>query len=117
MTFLKETIATATPRAARDCGRMPKLAVRSRAAGFCIGTVCDCGPSARESGHYPLRARSPKRISTAAPTIVSRQPSRARFSSSIDRLRAPRRGQWGAPFVCWSHRQAKASRDGHLLLV
>jgi hypothetical protein len=35
---------------------MPTLAVHSSAAGFYIGTVCDCGPYTRESGYYRTRA-------------------------------------------------------------
>jgi hypothetical protein len=55
MTLPGETIATGAPPRCPDCGRMPKLDVYMSAAGYYVGTYCDCGPYSRESGYYPTR--------------------------------------------------------------
>jgi hypothetical protein len=38
-----------------DCGTRLKLQVCHSAAGYYIGTMCDCGPYSRESGYYGSR--------------------------------------------------------------
>ena len=47
-----ETIATGGSPECRDCHRVPKLDVYRSAAGYYIGTYCDCGPYSRESDYY-----------------------------------------------------------------
>lgn len=48
-----ETILSGAPATCSDCGLTPKLEVLRSAAGFYIGTRCNCGPYSRESGYYP----------------------------------------------------------------
>jgi hypothetical protein len=55
MTLLGETIAGGAAPRCPDCHVMPKLDVYRGAAGYYIGTYCDCGPYSRESGYYPTR--------------------------------------------------------------
>lgn len=38
-----------------DCGKRLELQVCQSAAGFYIGTMCDCGPYSRESMYFPDR--------------------------------------------------------------
>ncbi|MEA2180927.1 MAG: hypothetical protein QOF69_112 [Solirubrobacteraceae bacterium] len=66
MTLPKETIATGYAPRCENCGKMPRLAVRSSAAGFYVGTVCDCGPYTRESGYYRTRALAQADLNTGA---------------------------------------------------
>lgn len=47
-----ETIATGAPSTCPDCKLKLELQVLSSAAGFYIGTYCNCGPYSRESGYY-----------------------------------------------------------------
>jgi hypothetical protein len=53
MTLPGETIATGAPDTCRECGVKPDLQVLRSAAGYYIGTFCNCGPYSRESGYYP----------------------------------------------------------------
>lgn len=55
MTLPGETIGTGAPPRCRDCGVMPPVAVHMSAAGYYVGTYCNCGPYSRESGYYPSR--------------------------------------------------------------
>ena len=50
-----ETIASGTSPACPDCGIRLSLEVLQSAAGFYIGTRCDCGPYSRESGYFKSR--------------------------------------------------------------
>lgn len=50
-----ETIATGAPSTCTDCGVTPVLKVHMSAAGYYVGTYCDCGPYSRESGYYKTR--------------------------------------------------------------
>ncbi len=52
MTLPGETIGSGGPPRCEDCGVMPKLDVYRSAAGYYIGTYCNCGPYSRESGYY-----------------------------------------------------------------
>jgi non-ribosomal peptide synthetase component E (peptide arylation enzyme) len=47
-----ETIATGAPSTCADCLKDLKNEVLRSAAGYYIGTLCDCGPYTRESGYY-----------------------------------------------------------------
>jgi hypothetical protein len=47
-----ETIAGGSPPTCEDCNITPKLSVCHSAAGYYVGTRCDCGPYSRESGYY-----------------------------------------------------------------
>ena len=55
MTLPGETITTGAPDACPECHKKLKLEVLQSAAGYYIGTWCDCGPYSRESGYYPNR--------------------------------------------------------------
>ncbi len=50
-----ETIASGAAPRCEDCLKMPKIDVYRSAAGFYVGTYCDCGPYSRESGYYRTR--------------------------------------------------------------
>ena len=52
MTLKGETIATGAAATCEDCGVKPPLEVHRSAAGYYIGTYCNCGPYSRESGYY-----------------------------------------------------------------
>jgi hypothetical protein len=52
MALQGETIATGAPKTCPDCGITPKLGVYMSAAGYYIGTYCECGPYSRESLLY-----------------------------------------------------------------
>jgi hypothetical protein len=49
-----ETIATGAPETCPDCLTKVKLGVYMSAAGYYIGTYCECGPYSRESLLYFL---------------------------------------------------------------
>ena len=51
-----ETIASGAPRTCPDCQKHMEDEVLQSAAGFYIGTICDCGPYSRESGYYRAEA-------------------------------------------------------------
>jgi hypothetical protein len=55
MTLPGETIGTGASPRCPDCGIMPAMAVHMSAAGYYIGTWCNCGPYSRESGYYRTR--------------------------------------------------------------
>ena len=50
-----ETIASGAPSACPDCAAQLQLEVLQSAAGFYIGTRCNCGPYSRESGYFKSR--------------------------------------------------------------
>jgi len=56
MTLPGETIATGASPRCPDCQTMPRIDVYYSAAGYYIGTWCQCGPYSRESGYYRTRA-------------------------------------------------------------
>lgn len=57
-----ETLSTGAPMTCPDCGKdVSLLRVLHSAAGYYIGTRCDCGPYSRESGYY----KTPKQASDA----------------------------------------------------
>ena len=47
-----EAIASGAPSTCAHCGTKLKNQVLRSAAGFYIGTRCECGPYSRESGYY-----------------------------------------------------------------
>lgn len=47
-----ETLGTGAPKNCPDCNVRLEPKVMSSAAGYYIGTGCDCGPFSRESGYY-----------------------------------------------------------------
>ena len=47
-----ETILTGAPSTCRHCHKKLVFEVLESAAGFYIGTACDCGPYTRESEEY-----------------------------------------------------------------
>ena len=53
MTLPGETLATGASPVCSDCGKAAVLNVYMSAAGYYVGTYCDCGPYSRESGYYP----------------------------------------------------------------
>jgi hypothetical protein len=50
-----ETILSGAPRKCDDCGVTVVLKVLKSAAGYYIGTQCQCGPYSRESGYFATR--------------------------------------------------------------
>ena len=55
MTIQGETISDSNIEVCADCQISLALQVLQSAAGYYIGTWCDCGPYSRESGYYPTR--------------------------------------------------------------
>lgn len=53
-----ETIATGAPSTCPECKKELKNEVLRSAAGYYIGTRCNCGPYSRESGYYPTREKA-----------------------------------------------------------
>jgi hypothetical protein len=47
-----ETINSGAPDKCPDCGVKLELRVCHSAAGYYLGTQCNCGPYSRESGYY-----------------------------------------------------------------
>jgi hypothetical protein len=47
-----ETIRSGADPTCDECGVTVKLQVCQSAAGYYIGTMCDCGPYSRESDYY-----------------------------------------------------------------
>lgn len=47
-----ETLATGAPWICPECGVHVKLQVCHSAAGYYVGSMCNCGPYSRESGYY-----------------------------------------------------------------
>lgn len=66
MSLPGETIASGAAPRCEDCHKMPRLDVYRSAAGFYIGTYCDCGPYTRESGYYPTRELAQADLDTGA---------------------------------------------------
>lgn len=52
MVLKGETLATGASPRCPDCGVTVNLKVCRSAAGYYVGTWCDCGPYSRESGYY-----------------------------------------------------------------
>ena len=57
-----ETISTGAAATYEDCGETPKLQVLSSAAGYYVGTQCNCGPYSRESSYYKKSADAQKAL-------------------------------------------------------
>ena len=55
-----ETIATGAKNPCPDCQVRLVNQVLQSAAGYYIGTFCNCGPYSRESGYYPSREHAEK---------------------------------------------------------
>jgi hypothetical protein len=60
------TIADGGAPRCEDCAKMPKFDVYRSAAGFYVGTYCDCGPYTRESGYYLTRELAQADLNTGA---------------------------------------------------
>ena len=58
MTLPGETLATGAPPTCEDCEVAVTPEVQSSAAGYYVGTYCECGPYSRESGYYPTREKA-----------------------------------------------------------
>lgn len=50
-----ETILSGAPDVCPDCDTQLEFDVYMSAAGYYIGTWCDCGPYSRESGYFSKR--------------------------------------------------------------
>ena len=48
-----ETIRSGAPATCPGCGMKLVDQILSSAAGYYVGTACNCGPYSRESGYYP----------------------------------------------------------------
>lgn len=53
-----ETISSGAPCTCPDCNRELKLQVCKSAAGYYLGTYCNCGPYSRESGYFDTEAEA-----------------------------------------------------------
>lgn len=62
MTLKGETIATGAPSTCSDCNVILENEVLQSAAGFYIGTFCNCGPYSRESGYFATREDAEKAL-------------------------------------------------------
>ena len=62
MTLPRETLATGAPDTCSDCKKKMSLEVLCSAAGFYVGTHCNCGPYTRESGYYRTRTQAEKAL-------------------------------------------------------
>lgn len=47
-----ETIASGAAQTCPECNTEPSLRVCKSAAGYYVGTICECGPYSRESIYY-----------------------------------------------------------------
>lgn len=52
MVLQGETLATGARRQCPDCHTKLEEEILHSAAGFYVGTRCDCGPATRESGYF-----------------------------------------------------------------
>jgi hypothetical protein len=59
-----ETIASGAPDTCPDCETKLTLQVLRSAAGFYIGTQCECGPYSRESGYFTSHDSAETALST-----------------------------------------------------
>jgi len=50
-----ETIVSDASQKCNECGKEMEMQVLSSAAGFYIGTQCECGPYSREPGYFRTR--------------------------------------------------------------
>ena len=50
-----ETILNGAPNVCPDCKRKLEFAVQQSAAGYYVGTWCDCGPYSRETEYFDTR--------------------------------------------------------------
>lgn len=58
MTLPGETLATGAAEVCADCGIRFVIKVLRSAAGYYLGTECQCGPWTRESGYYDTAAQA-----------------------------------------------------------
>ena len=64
MALKGETLATGAAKTCDDCGVTPKLDVYMSAAGYYVGTYCNCGPYSRESRYYDKRSGAQAALDT-----------------------------------------------------
>lgn len=57
-----ETLRTGMPRTCEECGVGVVEHVMKSAAGYYIGTACECGPYSRESGYYKNSGEAEKAL-------------------------------------------------------
>ena len=62
-----ETIASGAPTQCSTCGVRLKLEVLRSAAGYYVGTQCNCGPYSRETGYYKTRDEAEKVLANLQP--------------------------------------------------
>ena len=59
-----ETIASGAPVICSDCNTEAIWGVYHSAAGYYVGTYCECGPYSRESGYYRSREQADKALAS-----------------------------------------------------
>jgi len=64
MAFPGETLGLGAPETCEDCGITVKEQVCQSAAGYYIGSMCNCGPYTRESGYYKTKEEAQKDLET-----------------------------------------------------
>lgn len=64
MVMRGENIATGHSPTCEDCGVTLELSVQKSAAGYYLGTFCDCGPYSRESDYFKTRKQAEKALET-----------------------------------------------------
>jgi hypothetical protein len=62
-----ECISTGAPSTCPDCKLKLELRVLRSAAGYYIGTFCECGPYSRESGYYSTRGEAERDLEQFVP--------------------------------------------------
>ena len=58
MTLPRETLATGATHVCPDCEQPVLIGVYHSAAGYYVGSYCNCGPYSRESGYYRTHAEA-----------------------------------------------------------
>lgn len=66
MAIQGETLALGAPQTCHTCAVTVRPQVLSSAAGWYVGTRCDCGPYTRESGYYETARQAALALSTGA---------------------------------------------------
>lgn len=64
MTLPEETLATGAEQVCPDCRMPARLGVYQSAAGYYVGTYCNCGPYSRESGYFQTRKEAAQELTT-----------------------------------------------------
>lgn len=70
-----ETVLSSGTKTCRDCESPLPLTVLMSAAGYYIGTACNCGPYSRESGYFPSHGEALSALNTLLDSMVDGSPT------------------------------------------